>query len=222
MPTRGKGARLLYNRFGDSGNDIESSGATTLLGRILREQVHMPRPKPCCGRRWREERGYLGKPTTVPSPTDFSWRRHSFRSANTPRPIRYSSAHWAQHRSGRRGGTEELRIVNLLGLVQLQLGRHAESEALLKQALADTRDLDDKRSVPARSGTMYILARSLNAANKFTEAEKCARESGGPARTYGQPGKRRSRQGPARARASAHRAEQACRGRNTIATRLGH
>ena len=30
-------ARLLYDRFGDSSNDIESSGAATQLGRVLRE-----------------------------------------------------------------------------------------------------------------------------------------------------------------------------------------
>ncbi|MEK7816090.1 MAG: CHAT domain-containing tetratricopeptide repeat protein [Pseudomonadota bacterium] len=172
------GARLLYNRFGDSGNDIESSGATTLLGRILREQGKYAEAETLL-------RQALARRERIFGETDDRTITNRFLLAKTLIPLgKYAEADTvlkraldAQRRSGRRGGIEELRIVNLLGLVQLQLGRHAESEALLKQALADTRDLDDKKGAHTRSGTMYILARSLNAANKFTEAEKYARES---------------------------------------------
>ena len=172
------GARRLYEHFGDSGNDIESSGATTLLGRILREQGKYAEAETLL-------RQALARRERIFGETDDRTITNRFLLAKTLIPLgKYAEADTvlkraldAQHRSGHRGSTEELRIINLLGLVQLQLGRHAESEALLKQALADTRDLDDKKGAHTRSGTMYILARSLNAANKFTEAEKYARES---------------------------------------------
>ena len=140
------GARLLYNRFGDSGNDIESSGATTLLGRILREQGKYAEAETLL-------RQALARRERIFGETDDRTITNRFLLAKTLIPLgKYAEADTvlkraldAQHRSGHRGSTEELRIINLLGLVQLQLGRHAESEALLKQALADTRDLDDKK-----------------------------------------------------------------------------
>ena len=90
------GARRLYERFGDSGNDIESSGATTLLGRILREQGKYAEAETLLRQALasRRERIFGERPTTIPSPTDSSWRRRSFRSANTPTPRRYLSARW--------------------------------------------------------------------------------------------------------------------------------
>ncbi|MEK7260603.1 MAG: tetratricopeptide repeat protein, partial [Pseudomonadota bacterium] len=136
------GARRLYEHFGDSGNDIESSGATTLLGRILREQGKYAEAETLL-------RQALARRERIFGETDDHTITNRFLLAKTLIPLgKYAEANTvlkraldAQRRSGRRGGIEELRIVNLLGLVQLQLGRHAESEALLKQALADTRDL---------------------------------------------------------------------------------
>src|SRR3989344_4385490 len=172
------GARQLYDRFGDSGNDIESSGATTLLGRVLREQGKYAEAETLL-------RQALARREKLYGETDDRTIGNRFLLAKAliPRGKRAGAeavlkrALDAQRRTGRRGGAEELRIINLLGLVELQLGRHAESEVLLKQALADTRDLNDTRGRQTRSGTMYILARTLNAAKKFPEAEKVARES---------------------------------------------
>ena len=172
------GARLLYDRFGDSGNDIESSSATALLGRVLREMGKYAEAETLLRQALARREKLLGE-------THDLTIANRFLLAKTLVPLgKYAEADAvlkraldAQHRSGHRGSTEELRIINLLGLVQLQLGRHAEAEAMLKKALADTRDLDDAKGLHARGGTLYILARTLNAAKHFPEAEKYARES---------------------------------------------
>ncbi len=172
------GARRLYDRFGESGNDIESSGATTLLGRVLREQGKYAEAETLL-------RQALARREKLFGETHDRTITSRFLLAKTLIPLgKYAEADAvlkraldAQRRGGRRGSTEELRIINLLGLVQLQLGRHAEAETLLRQALADTHDLDDTKDLPARAGAMYILARVLNTAKKFPEAEKYAREA---------------------------------------------
>ncbi len=172
------GARRLYDRFGDSSNDIESSGATTLLGRVLREMGKYAEAETLLRQALARREKLYGDDhdLTITS---------RFLLAKALMPLgKYAEADAvlkraldAQRRSGRRHGAEELRIVNQLGLVQLQLGRLAEAEALLKQALTDSRDLNDRKDLPARAGTAYILARTLNTAKKFPEAEKYAREA---------------------------------------------
>lgn len=172
------GARQLYDRFSESSNDIESATATTLLGRVLREQGKYAEAETLL-------RQALAGREKLHGETDARTIGNRFLLAKTLIPLgKYAEAEAAlkraldaQRRIGRRGSTEELRIINLLGLVQLQLGRQAEAEILLKQALADTRDLDDTKGLHARASTMYILARTLNTAKKFPEAEKHARES---------------------------------------------
>ncbi len=172
------GARELYARYGASGNDLESSGATTLLGRVLREQGKYAEAETLL-------RQALASREKLYGETDDRTIGNRFLLAKTLLPLgKYADAETvlkraldAQRKIGRRGNSDELRIINLLGLVQLQLGRHADAEGLLKQALADTRDLDDTRGQQTRSGTMYLLARALNGAKKFPEAEKYAREA---------------------------------------------
>ncbi len=172
------GARRLYEQYAESGNDIESATAGTLLGRVLREQGKYAEAETLLRQALARREKLYGE-----SDTRTIGNMHLLAKALIPLG-KYAEAEAvlkraldAQHRGGRRGSAEELRIINLLGLVQLQLGRHAEAETLLKQALADTRDLDDKQGTFTRAGTMYILARTLNTAKKFPEAEKYAREA---------------------------------------------
>ena len=120
---RGKAeARRLYDRLATAATTSSHPAPPRCSVASCVNRVNMPRPKPCYGRRWREERGYLGKLTTVPSPTDSPGEDiplGKYAEADTV----LSSARWRPNTAnGRRGGTEELRIVNLLGLVQLQLG----------------------------------------------------------------------------------------------------
>ncbi len=172
------GGRQLYDRFGKSDNDIEASGATTLFGRVLREQGKYAEAETLLHQALASREKLYGE-------TDERTIGNRFLLAKALIPQgKYAEAETvlkhalnAQRQTGRRGGAEELRIINLLGLVELQLGRHAEAEVLLKKALTDTRGPDDPQNVPARAGAMYILARTLNTAKKFPEAEKYAREA---------------------------------------------
>ncbi len=171
-------ARRLYEQYAESGNDIESTAASTLLGRVLREQGKYAEAETLL-------RQALARREKLYGETDDRTIGNRFLLAKTLIPQgKYAEADEvlkraldAQRKVGRRGNTEELRIINLLGLVQLQLGRYTETETLLKQALTDTRTLDDTKGLQVRTGTMYILARTLNAAKKFSEAEKYAREA---------------------------------------------
>lgn len=171
-------ARYLYEHYRDSGNDIESSAATTLLGRVLREMGKYAEAETLL-------RQSLSRWEKLFGEADSRALGGRIQLARVLIPLgRYAEAdvvvrraHEIQQRAGRRGSREELVTVNLLGLVQLQLGRLAEAEALLKKALADTEGLDDKKGSHARSATMYLLARTLNTGNKFPEAEKYARAS---------------------------------------------
>ncbi len=171
-------ARRLYEQYAESGNDTESTAAGTLLGRVLREQGKYAEAETLL-------RQALARREKLYGETDDRTIGNRFLLAKTLIPQgKYAEADEAlkraldaQRKVGRRGNTEELRIINLLGLVQLQLGRYAETETLLKQALTDTRDLDDTKGLQVRTGTMYILARALNTAKKFPEAEKYAREA---------------------------------------------
>ncbi len=172
------GARQLYDSFGKSSNDNESSGAVTLLGRVLREQGKYAEAETLLRQALTSREKLYGE-------ADERTIGNRFLLAKTLIPQgKYADAETvlrraldAQRRIGRRGNADELRLINQLGLVQLQLGRYAEAETLLKQALADTRDLDDTRGQKTRGGTMYLLARTLNSAKKFPEAEKYARDA---------------------------------------------
>ncbi len=172
------GARRLYDQYSASGNDIESTTATTLLGRVLREQGKYAEAETLLRQALARREALFGETDDLTIGTRFQLARAliplgKYAEAETV----LKRALDAQRQIGRRGSTAELRLINLFGLVQFQLGRHAEAETVLKQALADTRDLDDAKGQKTRSGTMYLLARALNTAKKFPEAEKYARES---------------------------------------------